>query len=202
MDGRQPRWINSGSGAARRRKLRSAIRATALPKQTPKPDPRALRARTLGQLLVSTFPADGARRTTHHRLGDAAPLLDCLIIGAVPAVGDRSEPALLARGLEAEPPVGELRRDEGARESLFSPIDTPSPLGGIGSIFVIDASLGEPPLGGCGMHLPYVPGLSVLVGESSVGQTGSCGVGFPSLAAKILPARSSRSFCQPWGYYW
>jgi hypothetical protein len=37
------------------------------------------------------------------------------------------------------------------------------------------------------MHLPYVPGLSLLVGESSVGQTGSCGVGFSSFAAKILP---------------
>jgi len=72
--------------------------------------------------------------------------------------------------------------------SLFSAIDPASSLGRIGSIFVIDAPLGEPPLSGGGMHLPHVPGLAVLVGKSSVGQTGSCGVGFSALAAKILPA--------------
>ncbi len=186
MIGKEPRSINSGSGAARRRKLRSAIRGTALPKQNPR-RPLALLQHTLGQLLVSTFPADGARRASDHRLGDAAPLFDCFIVGGVPTVGDGSESALFACGLEAEPPIGELRRDEGARQSLFSPIETTSPLGGIGSIFVMDASLGEPPLSGGGMHLPHVPGLSLPVGESSVGQTGSCGVGFPSPAAKILP---------------
>ena len=177
MIGKERRSINFGSGAARRRESRSAIRETALLKQNPR-RPLALLQQTLGQLLISTFPTDGARRASHHRLGNAAPLLDCLIVGAVPTVGDGSEPALFACGLEAEPPIGELRRDEGARQSLFSPIDTTSPLGGIGSIFVMDASLGEPPLSGGGMHLPHVPGLSLLVGESSVGQTGSCGVGF------------------------
>lgn len=91
-------------------------------------------------------------------------------------------------------PISELRRDEGARQSLFSPIDTTSPLDGIGSIFVMNASLGEPPLSGGRVHLPHVPGLSLLVGESSVGQTGSCGVGFSPLAAKILPARRAVIF--------
>ncbi len=148
-------------------------------------------SKTLGQLLISTFPTDGARWASHHRLGNAAPLLDCLIVGAVPPLGDGSKPALFALGLEAEPPIGELRRDERARKPLLSPVDTTSPLGGIGSIFVVDAPLGEPPLSGGGMNLPDVPGLALLVGESSVGQTGSCGVGIFTLAAKILPARST-----------
>ena len=189
MTGRVPRWTSSGSGAARRRKLRSAIRANVRPRQNPETVARAPLSKPLTQFLIPTFAADGARRAPHHGLGDAAPLLDCLIVRGVPAVGDGSEPALLTRGLEAEPPIGELRRNEGARESFFSPIDTTSPLGGVGSILVIDASLGEPPLGGGGMHLPHVPGLSLLVGESSVGQTGSCGGGFSSFAAKILPDR-------------
>ena len=192
MTGREPRSTSSGSGVARRRELQSAIRATDLPKQNPETDTRAPLAQ-LGQFLISTFPADSARRASHHRLGNAAPLLDGLIVGGVPSVGDWSEPTLLAYSLEAEPPIGELRRDEGARESLFSPIATTSPFGGIGSILVIDASLGEPPLGGGGMDLPHVPGLSLLVGESSVGQTGSCGVGFSPPAAKILPLWLSAS---------
>jgi hypothetical protein len=118
-------------------------------------------------------------------------LLDGLIVGAVPAIRHRRKPALLSLSLEAEPPIGELRRDESPGKSFFPSIDTASPLGRIGSIFVIDAPLGEPPLGCGGMDLPYIPGLSLLIGESSVGQTGSCGGGFSTLAANFLPARLS-----------
>src|SRR5438132_13428109 len=44
----------------------------------------------------------------HHRLGDAAPLLDRFVVGPIPSFGNRREPALLIGALEAEPAVGEL----------------------------------------------------------------------------------------------
>jgi len=49
-------------------------------------------------------------------------LLIGLVVGAIPSLGDRSQPALLAHRLEAQPPVGELRGHRPARYFFLSPV--------------------------------------------------------------------------------
>ena len=82
--GTLPNQIGSGCGAGPRSRLSNAIRVDLL------------------------------RWAPHHRLRQATPPLDGFFVRRLPSLGHRGESALLAVGLEAKPPVSELRGDVGA----------------------------------------------------------------------------------------
>lgn len=114
-----------------------------------------------------------SRRPPGYRLRNAAPLLDRLVVGAIPRFWHGGESPLLARRLEAEPAVRELRRHRGAGvpgvARAQSPVAPVAALGAVGSIFVDDSPLAEAALDGRGMDLPYIPDASLLIPESFVG---------------------------------
>src|SRR5256885_221399 len=112
----------------------------------------------------------------HHRLGDAAPLLDRFVVGPIPSFGNGSEPALLIDALEAEPAVGELFGDGGscllgrAGPALLAA----AALGGVGPVFFSCSALNETALSSRGMDLPHIPDPSLSILECSVSHRISC----------------------------
>src|ERR1700694_4100080 len=86
-------------------------------------------------------PSTRPRWAPQHRLRHAAPLLDGFVIGPVPSLGDRGQSPLLARRLEAKPPVRELGGHGRARQSFSSPLEAAPPFGGVQSLFLLHSAL-------------------------------------------------------------
>src|SRR4051812_3545628 len=82
------------------------------------------------------------------RLGDAAPLLQRVIVAAVPPVGHRRQPPLLAGSLETKPAGSELGCHRRARVALAQPaLLAGAPLAGVNAVLVDDTALTEAALG-------------------------------------------------------
>jgi len=97
-------------------------------------------------------PLGWIRLTARHRFGNAAPLLDRLVVGAVPTLGHGRQPTLFADSLEAKPAISEFGRDRrpGNPGRFFSgaPLVTAATLGGVASLLVFYTPLHKATLGG------------------------------------------------------
>jgi hypothetical protein len=111
---------------------------------------------------------NGARGAAHHWLRNATPLLDGVVVGAIPPFGHRREAALFAFRLEAEPAVNELGGDGSPRQGLSPAVDAAPSLNGIYSVFVLYPSLRVSTLGFAGMDLPHIPRFAVAILELAV----------------------------------
>jgi hypothetical protein len=94
-------------------------------------------------------------------------LLERLVIGAIPQLGNRRQSPLLSTRLEAQPPAGELLGDESARTlpDAAPALRTPSPFHGSSPISVVHAPVDEATLRRRRMHEPHVPLFSLSILE-------------------------------------
>jgi hypothetical protein len=102
-------------------------------------------------------------------------LLKCLVISAMPQLGNWCQPTLLSASLEAQPPMGKLLRDRSARTlpdatPAFQPT---SPFHGSRLIYFIRASVDEATFRRRGMHDPHIPVFPLSILERSVGHRSS-----------------------------
>jgi len=94
-------------------------------------------------------------------------LLECLVISAIPQLGNRRQPTLLSASLEAQPPVGELLRDRSARTPLHPTpaLHRTSAFNGSRPIYFIRAPIHEATFRRRRMHDPHIPVLPLSILE-------------------------------------
>ena len=136
-----------------------------------RPQPRTEQALLRHPLSCTRIPAQRGRCLN-------APLLQRLVIGAVPLLGNRCQPPLLSGRLEAQPTVSEFLRYRSARTlpDATSALQTTSLFHRSRLISSVRAPVDEATFRRRRMHEPHIPLFSLSILERPVSHRCSCAI--------------------------